>query len=92
MGRCFAMASTVFALLASATDLHAQVPRNGPEWGGKDHQPTQAGVQRREDQAAVRAPPDVVRRNQSSIDQIGRQLLHEEAVDPPRYSPGSSPP
>ena len=70
-------------LLASANCVLAQAPRNGPEWGGKDHQPTEAGVIRREDRAGVRAPAALLEHNARSVEQLGRQLLHEEAVDPP---------
>ena len=77
-------------LLASATGVLAQAPRNGPEWGGKDHQPTEAGVIRREDQAGVRAPPTQDEQNARAIEQLGRQLLHDEALDPPGGA-GSAP-
>jgi len=78
------MSSLAVALLLISTGSGAQVPRNGPEWGGLDHQPTQAGVERREDQAGVRAPPDQQQQNGQTVQQLDRQLLHEEAVDPPR--------
>lgn len=71
-------------LLAPAPVALAQVARNGPEWGGKDHQPTQAGVVRREDQAGVRAPTAQRTQDGAAVDQLGQQLLHDEAVDPPR--------
>ena len=73
----------VALLLASATGAGAQVARNGPEWGGKDHQPTQAEVVQREKQAGVRAPTAQVDRNKQTVDQLDQQLLHDEAVDPP---------
>ena len=81
------MAAMVMAaafLLASAPVALAQVARNGPEWGGKDHQPTEAQVVRREDQAGVRAPPAQQQENSRTVQQLDRQLLHEEAMDPPR--------
>jgi hypothetical protein len=77
-------------LLASATCVLAQVPRNGPEWGGKDHQPTEAGVIGREDRAGVRAPAAELEQNARSVEQLGRQLLHDEAVDPPGAAGGSA--
>jgi hypothetical protein len=77
-------------LLASATGSMAQARLNGPEWGGKDHQPTEAGVIRREDQAGIRPSPAQVERNARSLDQLGRQLLHDEAVDPPVGAGGSA--
>ena len=79
-----AVGLAVALLLAPAPVALAQVARNGPEWGGKDHQPTQAGVERREDQAGVRAPTAQRTQNGAAVDQLGQQLLHDEAVDPPR--------
>ncbi len=69
--------------MAFAPSAWAQAARNGPEWDGKDHQPTQAGVVRREDQAGVRPPPAVVQQDKRTVEQIDKQLLHEEAVKPP---------
>lgn len=71
-------------LLASTGVASAQMPRNGPEWGGKNHQPTQAGVAKRESRAGVRAPAAERQENGQAVDQLGQQLLHDEAVDPPR--------
>ena len=71
-------------LLASTAVAGAQVPRNGPEWGGKDHQPTQAEVVGRENRAGVRAPPSQVQQDEQTLKQLDQQLLHDEAVDPPR--------
>ncbi len=71
-------------LLASATGAGAQGRRNGPEWGGLDHQPTQSEVLRREKQAGVRAPKQQVDQNKRAVDQLDQQLLHDEKVDPPR--------
>ena len=70
-------------LLVSATAAGAQASRNGPEWGGKDHQPTQAEVVRRETRAGVRAPVGQVRQDNRTVEQLDRQLLRNEAVDPP---------
>jgi len=75
-------------LLASAPRVLAQAPRNGPEWGGKDHQPTDAGVIRREDRAGARALAAEFAQNARSVDQLGRQLLRDEAVDPPGGTDG----
>ena len=71
-------------LLASTVVAGAQVPRNGPERGGKDHQPTQAEVVGREDRAGVRAPPPQVQQDDRMVKQLDQQPLHNEAVDPPR--------
>lgn len=70
-------------LLASITAAMAQPRRNGPEYGFRDHQPTQAGVVRRERRAGVAPPPAQVRRNARSVRQLDHRLLHEEAVSPP---------
>ncbi len=82
------MRATAVGVLATTLLLApvavAQVARNGPEWGGLDHQPTQAGVERREDRAGVRAPLPQQDQNQQTVQQLGRQLLHEEAMDSPR--------
>lgn len=76
------MALVLFAL-ALAPGALAQVARNGPEWDGRDHQPTEAGVIRREDQTGVRPPPAQVRQDKRTVEQLDRQLLHEEAANPP---------
>jgi hypothetical protein len=73
-----------FLLLASTAVAGAQTLRNGPEWGGKNHQPTQGEVAQREKQAGVRAPPAERQRNGRAVDQLGQKLLHDEAADPPR--------
>ena len=74
----------VAILLASVADAGAQVPSNGPEWSGKNHQPTQAEVSQREKQAGVRAPAAQANQDQRTVDQLDQQLLHEEGVTPPR--------
>ncbi len=79
-------------LLASATGAGAQETRNGPEWGGKDHQPTQSEVIQRERQAGVRAPKGQVDQNDHTVDQLDQQLLHDESVDPPRRPNTPAPP
>lgn len=79
-----AAAGGLAAALLLAPVALAQVARNGPEWGGLDHQPTQAGVVRRETEAGVRAPPAQQQQNGQTVQQLDRQLLHKEAVDPPR--------
>lgn len=81
-----------FILAATATAASAQPGRNGPEWDGKDHQPTQTGVVRREEQAGVRAPPAQVEQDKRTVDQLDRQLLHDESVDPPRNPARPTPP
>ena len=70
-------------MLLSAASAAAQIPRNGPEYGFRDHQPTHAGVMRRERRAGVAPPPAQMRRSARSVQQLDHQLLHQEAVDPP---------
>ena len=79
-------------LLASTVAAGAQTTRNGPEWGGKNHQPTQAGVTQSESRAGVQAPPAERQENGQAVDQLGRQLLQDEAVDPPRSPARPVPP
>ena len=79
-------------LLASVAAADAQTTRNGPEWGGKNHQPTQGEVIQREKQVGVEAPPAQRQENGQAVDQLGQQLLHDEAVDPPRNPARPVPP
>lgn len=79
-------------LLASTVAADAQATRNGPEWGGKNHQPTQGEVVQREKQVGVQAPPAKRQENGQAVDQLGQQLLHDEAVDPPRNPARPVPP
>ncbi len=79
-------------LLASASAAVGQTPRNGDIYNGLKHQPTQAGVVRREDRAGVRASPAHVRRNARTVQQLDRKLLREEAAPLPRDPVHLSPP
>lgn len=85
-------AAGLSTLAAALAPVHAQVARNGPEWGGKDHQPTQAEVLRRENRAGIEAPRARRQQNGQAVDQLGQQLLHDEAVDPPRNPARPIPP
>ena len=78
--------TVVLLALALAPGTLAQVARNGPEWGGRDHQPTEAGVIRREDQAGVRPPAAQVQQEKRTVERLDQQLLHEKAVNRPRRS------
>ncbi len=82
-------------LLASAAGAGAgagaQVSRNGPEYGGKDHQPTQDEVIQRERQAGTRPPEGQVDQNQRTLDQLDQKLLREEGLDTPRSPPPAAP-
>lgn len=79
-------------LLVSTAVASAQTLRNGPEWDGKKHQPTQAGVMQRESRAGVEAPPVERQEKGHVVDQLGQQLLHDETVDPPRNPARPVPP
>jgi hypothetical protein len=79
-------------LVVSTAVAGAQTPRNGPEWGGKNHQPTQAGVAKRESRAGVQAPVAERQENGQAVDRLGQQLLHDETVDPPRNPARPLPP
>lgn len=71
------------SLLASAS-ASAQVPRNGDEYGGKNHQPTQAEVIGRERNAGVAPSPTQAGRDTRSVEQLDKQLMQTEQADPPR--------
>ena len=72
----------VAILLASATGVAAQVPRNGPEWGGKDHQPTEAETLQAERRAGVEASKAQRNQNAQTVEQLDQQLLREEGLNP----------
>ena len=74
------LAGTVLLLAVPAA---AQPARIGPEYGGKDHQPTEAEVIRRERQDGVAPPPSERGQDARSVQRLDQQLLHDEAVDPP---------
>ena len=67
----------------SASPALAQPVRNGDEYGGKNHQPTPAEVSRRDENAGLNPAP-AGGTDARSVDQLDKQLLHDEAVDPPR--------
>ncbi len=81
--RAAAPASALAALLAASV-ASAQVPRNGDEYGGKDHEPTQAEVSGREKAAGVAPSPGQASEDNRSVEQLGSQLLGAEQADPPR--------
>ncbi len=72
----------VVILLASAIGARAQVPRNGPEWGGKDHQPTEAETLKAERRAGVEAPKAERSQDERTVEQLDQQLLREEGLNP----------
>lgn len=87
--RAASVSALTAAVLLAASVASAQVPRNGDEYGGKDHEPTQAEVSRRENAAGVAPSPRRANEDNRSVEQLGRQLLGAEQADPPR--PANSP-
>lgn len=81
----------VALLLASATGAEAQTPRNGPEWGGKDHQPTEAEVIQRERQAGVQVPKAEQSQDDRTVQQLDQQLLRKEGLNS-NPAPSPAPP
>ncbi len=75
-----AAVATVLSALAAAP-AQAQAPRNGPEWGGKDHQPTQAEVTRSEDRAGVQPSQAENQADTRSVEQLDKQLLNKEGIN-----------
>lgn len=79
-------------LLAATSAVAAPAPRNGNKYDFTDHQPTHAGVVRREHRAGVEASPSQVKRNARTVQQLDRKLLREEAVPLPRDPVSLTPP
>ena len=78
-------------MLLLAVPAAAQPARNGPEWGGKDHQPTEGEVVRRERQDGVAPSPAERGQDARTVQQLDQQLLHDEAVDPPTNAASPAP-
>ncbi|MGD0432482.1 MAG: hypothetical protein ABSA58_15480 [Acetobacteraceae bacterium] len=69
-----------FALLAAQAPAYAQseVPlSNGNVWDWRDHQPTEAGVSRKEKEAGVAPAPAQIRSNSATVDELYQQLMHQ---------------
>lgn len=77
-----AIAVAIF-LIASAS-ASAQVTRNADEYGGKNHQPTPGEIAQRERNAGTTPSPAEKGRDTRSIEQLDKQLMRTERVDPPR--------
>ena len=71
------------ALPAVAPPALAQPARIANEYDGKNHQPTPAEVSRADEQAGLKPPP-AGGTDARTVDELDKQLLHDEAVDPPR--------
>ncbi len=85
-GSAMRAAALALALLATAPGAFAQAPRNGPEWGGMDHQPTQAQVLGREKRAGIAPTPGQAGKDNRTVGQLDHQLLRAERVNPPRQT------
>ena len=71
--------AVTFALLAAQVPAYAQtgVPvRNGDVWDWRDHQPTEAGVSRKEKAAGVAPTSAQSHSNSATVDELYQQLMH----------------
>lgn len=80
-------AAALLALLAAppafAPCAFAQPARIANEYDGKKHQPTPAEISKADESAGLNPPP-AGGTDARSVRQLDKQLLHDEAVDPPR--------
>jgi hypothetical protein len=76
-------APPAFASFAFASPALAQPARIGNEYDGKKHQPTPGEVAKADENAGLNPPP-AGGTDARSVDQLDKQLLHDETVDPPR--------
>ena len=92
--RVLAAAAVAVAVpfFAVAPAVAESVPRNGNVWDYKAHQPTRAGVRRRERRAGAAASPAQARRNAGEVQQLDQQLLREETAPLPRDPVSLTPP
>ena len=77
-----ALLALIVALPASAAPAFAQPARIANEYNGKNHQPTPAEVSKSDENAGLNPAP-AGGTDARSVDQLNKQLLHDEAVDPP---------
>lgn len=87
--RAVAIAAVLFLAASAAV---AQAPRNGGEYGGLNHQPTQAEVVGRERADGVAPSRAQVDQDKRSVEQLDKQLLGAERKNPPRTAPSAAPP
>jgi hypothetical protein len=79
-----AVVAATFALLTAQAPAYAQsevplgnVPvRNGNVWDWRAHQPTEAGVSRKEKAAGIAPTPAQSRSNSTAVEELYQQLLH----------------
>lgn len=71
-----AMAAFVLLTLVVPATGRAQIPgREGNTWDWRHHQPTRAGVQRRERAAGVAQSPSQQKALNGRVKRLGKQLL-----------------
>ncbi len=79
--------AALLALLAASSTFappaFAQPARIANEYDGKNHQPTPGEVSKADENAGLNPPP-AGGTDARSVQQLDKQLLHDEAVDPPR--------
>jgi hypothetical protein len=71
-----------FALVAAPAPVFAQsgVPaREGNVWAWHDHQPTEADVSQKEQEAGIAPAPSHRDSNAAAVDELYQQLIHEPA-------------
>jgi len=75
-----AATALTFALLAAPAAAFAQSEapaREGNVWDWRDHQPTEAGVSRKEKAAGVAPAPSQRDSNAAAVDELYQQLMHQ---------------
>lgn len=70
------------ALPVFVSPVLAQPARIANEYNGKNHQPTPAEVSKTDENAGANPAP-AGGTDARSVQQLDKQLLHDEAVDPP---------
>ena len=77
-----ALLALLLVLPTSVAPALAQPARIANEYDGKNHQPTPAEVSKADENAGLNPAP-AGGTDARSVDQLNKQLLHDEAVDPP---------
>ncbi len=90
--RLLAVAALAVPCLAVAPAAAEPVSRNGNIWDYKAHQPTRAGVRRREQRAGVAASPAQARHNAGAVQQLDQHLLRQETTPLPHDPVSLTPP
>ena len=77
-----ALLALLVGLPTFAAPAFAQPARIANEYNGKNHQPTPAEVSKGDENSGLNPAP-AGGTDARSVDQLNKQLLHDEAVDPP---------